>query len=56
MDEAAPFILLMTPIGLLTAVIVLGERMSLVQIIGATVLLIGLAIVNGIGARKTKFA
>jgi O-acetylserine/cysteine efflux transporter len=56
MDEAAPFILLMTPIGLLTAVIVLGERMSLVQIIGATVLLIGLAIVNGIGTRKTKFA
>ena len=56
MDEAAPFILLMTPIGLLTAVIVLGERMSLVQIIGATVLLIGLAIVNGIGFRKTKFA
>jgi O-acetylserine/cysteine efflux transporter len=56
MDEAAPFILLMTPIGLLTAVIVLGERMSLVQIIGATVLLIGLAIVNGIGARKTRLA
>jgi O-acetylserine/cysteine efflux transporter len=56
MDEAAPFILLMTPIGLLTAVIVLGERMSLVQVIGATVLLFGLAIVNGIGFRKTKFA
>jgi O-acetylserine/cysteine efflux transporter len=56
MDEAAPFILLMTPIGLITAVIVLGERMSLVQIIGATVLLAGLAIVNGIGFRKTKFA
>jgi O-acetylserine/cysteine efflux transporter len=48
MDEAAPFILLMTPIGLLTAVVVLGEHMSLVQIIGATVLLFGLAIVNGI--------
>jgi O-acetylserine/cysteine efflux transporter len=48
MDEAAPFILLMTPIGLLTAVVVLGEHMSLVQIIGATVLLVGLAIVNGL--------
>jgi O-acetylserine/cysteine efflux transporter len=56
MDEAAPFILLMTPIGLLTAVIVLGERMSLVQIMGATVLLVGLAIVNGIGLRKTRLA
>jgi drug/metabolite transporter (DMT)-like permease len=56
MDEAAPFILLMTPIGLLTAVFVLGERMSLVQIMGATVLLAGLAIVNGIGLRKTRLA
>jgi O-acetylserine/cysteine efflux transporter len=54
MDEAAPFILLMTPIGLLTAVGVLGERMSLVQIMGATVLLFGLAVVNGLvfGDRK----
>ena len=54
MDEAAPFILLMTPIGLLTAVVVLGEHMSLVQIIGATVMLFGLAIVNGLifGAAK----
>ena len=43
MDEAAPFVLLMTPIGLLTAVIVLGERMSGAQLLGAAVLLLGLA-------------
>ncbi len=47
MDEAAPFVLLMTPIGLLTAVAVLGERMSGAQLLGAAVLLLGLAIVNG---------
>ncbi len=56
MDEAAPFILLMTPIGLFTAVVVLGEHMSLVQIIGATVLLFGLAIVNGLVFGKPKLA
>ena len=52
MDEAAPFILLMTPIGLLTAVLVLGETMSIAQILGAIVLLLGLAIVNGIGFKN----
>ena len=52
MDEAAPFILLMTPIGLLTAVLVLGETMSTAQILGAIVLLLGLAIVNGIGFKN----
>jgi O-acetylserine/cysteine efflux transporter len=56
MDEAAPFILLMTPVGLLTAVVVLGERMSLVQISGAVVLLFGLAVVNGIVFGKPKLA
>ena len=56
MDEAAPFIVLMTPIGLLTAVLVLGEHMSLVQIIGATVLLLGLAIVNGLIFGPAKVA
>ena len=44
----------MTPIGLFTAVVVLGEHMSLVQIIGATVLLFGLAIVNGLVFGKPK--
>lgn len=52
MDEAAPFVLLMTPIGVLTAIIVLGERMSLAQVVGGAVLLLGLAIVNGIGFKK----
>lgn len=47
MNVAAPFILLMTPIGLATAVIFLGERMSAAQIVGAIVLLVGLVIVNG---------
>ena len=52
MDEAAPFVLLMTPIGVLTAIIVLGERLSLAQVVGGAVLLLGLAIVNGIGFKK----
>jgi O-acetylserine/cysteine efflux transporter len=56
MDEAAPFVLLMTPIGLLTAVIVLGERMSGAQLLGAAVLLLGLAIVNGFLMPKQKSA
>lgn len=56
MDEAAPFVLLMTPIGLLTAVIVLGERMSSAQLLGAAVLLLGLAIVNGFLMPKQKLA
>jgi O-acetylserine/cysteine efflux transporter len=56
MDEAAPFVLLMTPIGLLTAVIVLGERMSGAQLLGAAVLLLGLAVVNGFLMPKQKLA
>jgi len=56
MDEAAPFVLLMTPIGLLTAVIVLGERMSGAQLLGAAVLLLGLAIVNGFLMPKQQLA
>jgi O-acetylserine/cysteine efflux transporter len=56
MDEAAPFVLLMTPIGLLTAVIILGERMSGAQLLGAAVLLLGLAIVNCLFMPKQKLA
>ena len=56
MDEAAPFVLLMTPVGLLTAVFVLGETMSGAQLLGAAVLLIGLAIVNGFIPPKQKLA
>jgi O-acetylserine/cysteine efflux transporter len=56
MNVAAPFVLLMTPIGLATAVIFLGERMSLAQIAGAVVLLAGLAIVNGLRLPRWKAA
>jgi O-acetylserine/cysteine efflux transporter len=56
MDEAAPFILLMIPIGLVTAVVLLGERMSGPQMLGAAVLLFGLAIVNGLVLPKKKLA
>ena len=52
MDEAAPYILLMTPIGLATAVIFLGEKMTSIQVIGAILLMVGLAIVNGLGMRR----
>lgn len=52
LDELAPWVLLMTPIGLVAAVVILGERMSLVQIAGAIVLMAGLAIVNGIGVPR----
>jgi O-acetylserine/cysteine efflux transporter len=52
LDELAPWVLLMTPIGLVAAVVILGERMSLVQIAGAVILMAGLAIVNGIGVPK----
>ena len=55
MDEAAPFILLMTPIGVVTAVVVLGEQISLAQVIGGAVLLFGLAVVNDLVPR-TKIA
>jgi O-acetylserine/cysteine efflux transporter len=47
-DEAAPFVLLMTPVGVLTAVLGLGERLELAQVAGGAVLLIGLAVVSGI--------
>ena len=49
MDEAAPFILLMPVVGILTAALVLGETVSAVQIAGGIVILAGLLIVSGIG-------
>jgi O-acetylserine/cysteine efflux transporter len=54
LDEAAPWVLLMTPIGLVCAVLVLGERMTLVQVIGACVLMAGLAIVSGFPKATAK--
>jgi O-acetylserine/cysteine efflux transporter len=48
MDEAIPFTLLMTPFGIATAAFVLGESVSMAQILGGAVLLFGLAIVNNV--------
>jgi O-acetylserine/cysteine efflux transporter len=45
-EQAVPFILLMTPIGLISAVLFLGEKLTGVQILGGAVLMLGLAIVN----------
>jgi O-acetylserine/cysteine efflux transporter len=51
-DEAAPFVLLMTPIGVLAAVLFLGETLSVEQIAGGAVLLLGLAVVTGVIGRR----
>ena len=48
MDEAAPFILLMPVVGIITAAVVLGESVTLEQLLGGAVILAGLAIVSGI--------
>lgn len=45
-EQAVPFILLMTPIGLISAVLFLGEKLTDVQILGGAILMLGLAIVN----------
>lgn len=49
MDDAAPFILLMPVVGIITAFFVLGESISPAQMLGGAVILLGLAIVSGIG-------
>ncbi len=51
-DEAAPFILLMTPIGVLTAVLWLGERLQPAQVIGGAIMLFGLAVVSGVVGKR----
>lgn len=53
-DEVVPFVLLMTPVGLITAVVFLGETITSVQYVGGGVLMLGLAIVNGL-LRVPKF-
>ena len=53
-DQAVPFILLMTPIGLVSAVLFLGESITGIQLLGGAVLMIGLAIVNGVGVSHAK--
>ncbi len=54
-DEAAPFVLLMAPVGVLTAVFWLGETLETAEVFGGMVLLIGLAIVTGV-IRPRKLA
>lgn len=56
MDEAAPFILLMPVVGIVTAAVVLGEQVSFVQVAGGLVILAGLAIVSGLGLPRPRFA
>ena len=53
-DTAVPFILLMTPVGIISAVIFLGESITRWQLIGGTILMLGLAIVNGVGMRTSQ--
>ena len=55
-DQAVPFILLMTPIGLIAAVVFLGESITAVQLFGGAVLMLGLAVVNGFGVPKARVA
>ena len=56
MDEAAPFILLMPVVGIITAALVLGESVSIEQLLGGAVILGGLAIVSGVGLPFRKRA
>jgi O-acetylserine/cysteine efflux transporter len=56
MDEAAPFMLLMPVVGIITAALVLGETVSLAQLLGGLVILAGLAIVSGLGLPRRAAA
>jgi O-acetylserine/cysteine efflux transporter len=56
MDEAAPFILLMPVVGIITAAVVLGETVSVEQMIGGVVILAGLAVVSGMPLASRKGA
>lgn len=49
MDEVAPFILLMPVVGIVTATLLLGETITLAQVVGGGVILVGLAVVSGVG-------
>jgi O-acetylserine/cysteine efflux transporter len=52
MDQAAPFLLLMPVVGIITAWLVLGETLSPIQLLGGAVILAGLAIVSGLPLRR----
>ncbi len=56
MDEAAPFILFMPVVGFITAYAVLGEPISLAQVLGGLVILMGLVIVSGLMLPKRNRA
>ena len=56
MDEVAPFVLLMPVIGIVTAAVVLGERISPIQVAGGLVILFGLSIVSGINPFALRLA
>jgi O-acetylserine/cysteine efflux transporter len=47
-DEAAPFVLLMTPIGVATAVLLLGEQLTWPLVVGGILILGGLSVVTGV--------
>jgi len=51
-DEATPFVMLMTPIGVVSAVVLLGETLHWPQVVGGIILLVGLAIVSGVLGRR----
>ncbi|MEI7597725.1 MAG: EamA family transporter [Aestuariivirga sp.] len=54
LDEASPFLLLMPVVGIVTAALVLGESVSMAQLLGGAVILFGLAIVSGLSLPKLK--
>ena len=54
LDEASPFLLLMPVVGIITAALVLGESVSVAQLVGGAVILFGLAIVSGLSLPKLK--
>jgi O-acetylserine/cysteine efflux transporter len=56
MDEAAPFMLLMPVVGIITAALVLDESVMIEQLLGGTVILAGLVIVSGRGLPFRKGA
>jgi O-acetylserine/cysteine efflux transporter len=53
-DEVAPFVLLMPVVGIATAFFALGEPASLIQLAGGVVILMGLAVVVGVGMPKNS--
>lgn len=50
-DEAAPFMLFMPVVGVISAALALGERISAAQVAGGAVILAGLAVIVGLDRR-----